>query len=197
MLSPYNSNGRRYPYGPRVINRNSLVNTDITGSLIGIEEPEKIITTSSRRPVYTDGLINNKQNTEQITTSSLSEIKEPEKLFISPTKTAENIPKIINKHVLDTELNENILKFSSKEIRKSITSFNSDLNQLYISASYIDDSIEPVSKDYFEVYYNGMRAPDKFNVEQSGSVVVITFTDVYLNYENLQLSEIFVIGKFR
>lgn len=151
-------NTRPYPYGPKVVNKNSFINYDITGSLVGIEEPSKTITTF--------------------------------------TKKNYNKTKITNNRVLNIESNKNVLRYSAKEIQKQITSFNSELNEIYINNSYIDDSVEITSKDYFEVYYNGMRAPDKFTVFQSGSTVVLKFTEDYIRYETLQMSEIFVIGKF-
>lgn len=197
MLKPYNSNTRKYPYGPKVINPSSIVNTDITGSLLGITEPEKFSISVSKKSPYSKVVINDKHDNLIYNTSSLSELTEPEKRKNSTIYKNSSGEKVINLHKMSTTHKNDILKYSSKQIEKSVTGFSSELNQLYISNSYIDDSIQQTTKDDFEVYYNGMRTPDIFNVEQSGSVVVITLNDVYLNYETLRNSELFVIGKFK
>lgn len=141
-------------------------------------------------------IVNTKTNIESDLTGSLQFITEPKKLINSNTRSISNTKSIINTDKIISDFREDILKYSSRNIEKTITSFDSQKNQLFISGTTIDYGTEAVSDKDFEIYYNGVRLPDIFMVKQINNDIVITLKEEYIQYDGLQLSEIKVIGKF-
>lgn len=141
-------------------------------------------------------IVNIKTNIESDLTGSLQSITEPKKLINSNTRSVSNTKSIINTDKIISDFREDILKYSSRNIEKTITSFDSQKNQLFISGTTIDYGTEAVSDKDFEIYYNGVRLPDIFMVKQINNDIVITLKEEYIQYDGLQLSEIKVIGKF-
>jgi hypothetical protein len=179
-----------------VVNTKNLEPTDITGSLLQIEIPsEKIFQSGVRKTIKST--IVNAINLQTIDiTGSLQNIIEPVKPVNSNTRSQISTPTITNTDKIVLDFREDIFKYSARNIEKTITSFDAQTNQLFISGTIIDYGTEAVSDKDFEIYYNGVRLPDIFMVKQINNDIVITLTEEYIQYDDLRLSEIKVIGKF-
>lgn len=179
-----------------VVNTKNLEPTDITGSLLQIEIPsEKIFQSGVRKTIKST--IVNAINLQTIDiTGSLQNIIEPVKPVNSNTRSQISTPTITNTDKIVLDFREDIFKYSARNIEKTITSFDAQTNQLFISGTIIDYGTESVSDKDFEIYYNGVRLPDIFMVKQINNDIVITLTEEYIQYDDLRLSEIKVIGKF-
>lgn len=196
MLKPFNSLIRKNPFGSKTINKNSLQNSDLTGSLLRIEEPNQIsIIESRQKPTFSS--VVNKTDIQTDLTGSLLRIEEPTKKPIVEYRTNTIGSKTNNskKKILDARTS--ILQYSARQIEKQITSFDSVLNKLYIDNTILDYGTEVVTSDNFELFYNGATVPFIYNVQQVGNTIEITFSDDYIHYESLTLPQIFVVGKFK
>lgn len=179
-----------------VVNTKNLEPTDITGSLLQINIPSEKVFQSGVRKITKSIIVNtvNLQTTD--ITGSLQNINEPIKPANSNTRSSTSTPTIINTEKIILDFREDIFKYSARNIEKTITSFDAQTNQLFISGTTIDYGTETVLDKDFEIYYNGVRLPDIFMVKQINNDIVITLTEEYIQYDGLQLSEIKVIGKF-
>lgn len=197
MLNPFNSYTRKNPFGPKTINKNSIENTDITGSLQNIVEPSKYTKSQYRNKSVQISPVNKNSVENTDITGSLQGITEPAKYNRSQYRTKEPVVRTFNDKTRSLNFNSQIIKFSAKQIEKQITSFDAEQNKLYISASVLDYDTEQITDENFELFYNGASVPFIYKVEQVGDDVVITFLEPYIIYESLQNSQIFVSGKFK
>lgn len=198
MLNPFRGiNTRRNPFGVKVINRHELKTNDITGSLMGLKEPDRYYTSPNIRKAIQSGPINKNDIETDNITGSFENLEEPAKYIVAQNRPDTVGTKIVNEKQNTLDYNKQIIEYSSREIQKQITGFDASTNQLFISASIIDYGTEEVSSENFEILYNGATAPFIYKVEQVGPDVIITFSEEYVNYETLTNSQIFVLGKFK
>lgn len=197
MLKPFNSYTRKNPYGIKTINRNSLPNSDITGSLEGIEEPEKYKRAQYRnRPTLTQPINTNSLPNSDVT-GSLQDISEPTKYTKSQYRINTIGAKTINEKTRSLTHKKQVIQFSAKQIEKQITSFDSVENKLFIANTELDYDSEQITNENFELFYNGASVPFIYNIEQVGNDVVITLSEEYIDYDGLSISQVFVSGKFK
>lgn len=197
MLKPFNSYARKNPFGTSTINRNSLPNTDITGSLQGIEEPTKYTRSQYRNKSLQSKVTNLNSLPISDITGSLQNIEQPTKYTKSQYRNNTIGVKTINEKTKSLSYKKQIIEFSAKQIEKQITSFDAGQNKLYISASSLDYDGEQITNENFELFYNGASVPFLYSVEQINNDVVVTFSENYIDYGSLQNSQVFVIGKFK
>lgn len=195
MLNRFQSYNRRRQTSS-IVNTKNLQPTDITGSLLEIEIPSEKIFQSGTRKIVKSSVINSSQFETIDITGSLQGINEPQKITISNSRQSPSVPTFINTDKIILDFREDIFKYSARNIEKTITSFDANTNQLFISGTIIDYGTETVLDKDFEIYYNGVRIPDIFMVEQINNGIVITLNEEHIQYDGLQLSEIKVIGKF-
>lgn len=197
MLNPFNSYTRKNPYGPKTINRNGIENADITGSLQNITEPTKYTKSQYRnKSVQINPInLNSIENTD--VTGSLQNITEPERYTKSQYRVKDSTIKTFNEKNRSLNFKNQIINFSAKQIEKQITSFDVGQNKLYISESVLDYDTEQITNENFELFYNGASVPFIYSVQQLNNDVVITFNENYIDYDNLQNSQVFVVGKFK
>lgn len=197
MLNPFNSYTRKSPYGPKTINRNGIENADITGSLQNITEPTKYVKSQYRNKSIQINPINLNSIENTDVTGSLQNITEPERYIKSQYRVKDSTIKTFNEKNRSLNFKSQIINFSAKQIEKQITSFDAGQNKLYISASVIDYDTEQITNENFELFYNGASVPFIYSVQQLNNDVVITFNENYIDYDNLQNSQVFVVGKFK
>jgi hypothetical protein len=195
MLNRFNPYSRQRKIST-LVNTKSQENSDLTGSLLNIEIPSETTFVSNTRKSFKSSLVNKTNLTETDITGSLIEITEPTKMVNSNLRESPKTPSIVNSDKIVNDFRESILKYSARSIEKQITGFNSNANQLFISGTIIDYGTEAVSDKDFQIYYNGVRLPDIFMVEQINNDIIITLNEEHIEYETLSLSEIKVIGKF-
>lgn len=195
MLNRFNSYSRKRRVSTLVNTKNQEV-TDLTGSLLSIDIPSEITFTSGTKRSIKSTLVNKINLTTTDITGSLSQITEPIKLTNSNIREMPKTTTVINSDKIVSDFREGILRYSARSIEKQITGFDANTNQLFISGTIIDYGTEAVSDKDFEIYYNGVRIPDIFMVEQINNDIIITLNEEHIEYETLSLSEIKVIGKF-
>ena len=62
---------------------------------------------------------------------------------------------------------------------------------------HTDYGTEGASPNNFEVLVYGLHVPGNYKVEDTNESVVVTFFDNYIDYDNVTLDDIYVIGKLR
>lgn len=195
MLNRFQSYYRKNK-ASKLVNTKNLQPTDITGSLLEIEIPSEKVFQSNTKRSQKSTTINRTELQILDVTGSLQNIIEPDKNINSYVRNTPFENTKVNSEKITSDFRQDILKYSARSIEKTITSFDANTNQLFISETTIDYGTETVSDKDFEIYYNGVRIPDIFMVEQINNGIVITLNEEHIQYDGLQLSEIKVIGKF-
>lgn len=132
-------------------------------------------------------------------TGSLLNIEIPTSAsYQSYTRSNPNPIKLVsNKNKISDFYNE-ILQFSGRSIKKSVDEFsNSGYGSLIIHSASLDYGTEGASSNNFEVMVYGLHIPGDYRVYEENSNVVITLNDSYIDFDNVTIDDIYVIGKFK
>jgi hypothetical protein len=118
--------------------------------------------------------------------------------YESNVKSNPNPTKIINNTNTIYEFHNEILQFSARTAKKAIDSYSADgFGKLIINNVKLDYGTEGVSPDNFEVLVGGLHLPGDYSVSESGSSVVVSLNDLYIDFSgDVDVSNIYVIGKF-
>lgn len=109
----------------------------------------------------------------------------------NPIKLVSNKNKICDFH------NE-ILQFSGRSIKKSIDEFsNSGYGSLVIHSSSLDYGTEGASPNNFEILVYGLHIPGDYRIYEQNGNVVVSLNDSYIDFDNVTINDIYVIGKFK
>jgi hypothetical protein len=169
MLKQFNSNNRKVTRAvPKNIKGNTLDNDAYIAYLQSIADAE-----------YAE------HNTEiQKTTSRVRSNPNPTKL-------------INNKSTISNFYKE-ILEYSARYVKRSVDSFSNDgFGTLTILNTQLDYGTEGASADNFELLVYGLNIPGDYSVKEVGNNVVITLNDEYIDFDNVTLNDIYVIGKLK
>jgi hypothetical protein len=169
MLKQFNSNNRKVTRAvPKNIKGNTLDNDTYIAYLQSIADAE-----------YAE------HNTEiQKTTSRVRSNPNPTKL-------------INNKSTISNFYKE-ILEYSARYVKRSVDSFSNDgFGTLTILNTQLDYGTEGASADNFELLVYGLNIPGDYSVKEVGNNVVITLNDEYIDFDNVTLNDIYVIGKLK
>lgn len=158
MLKQFNSNSRKLNRIISKINPNSLVSTDLTGSLANIEIPN---------------------NTK----------------FQSKTRSNPNPIKLVNNKTTISEFHREILQHSARYISRRVDAFDNIKNTLTLYNVKTDYGTEGASPNNFEVMVYGLHIPGDYIIKDVGNDVVITLGDEYIDFDNIIIGDIYVIGK--
>ena len=141
-----------------------------------------------------------KINTNNLTnadlTGSLLNIEIPTNTkFESTTKSNPNPIKLVNNKNKILEFYNEILQFSARKVSRKIDEFDNIKNTLTILNTYLDYGTEGASPDNFEILVYGLHIPGDFTIKEIGNNVVITLNDEYIDFDNVTIDDIYVIGK--
>ena len=118
--------------------------------------------------------------------------------FNSNTKSNPNPIKVVNNKTTISDFYQEILENSARYVKRSVDSFNNDgFGTLTILNAQLDYGTEGVSADNFELLVYGLNIPGDYSVKEVGSDVVITLNDEYIDFDNVTLNDIYVIGKLK
>jgi hypothetical protein len=138
--------------------------------------------------------INNLTNSDL--TGSLQNIQIPNnKKFESKTKSNPNPIKLVNNKTKISEFYQEILENSARYNQRTIDEFNNVTNTLTILNVSLDYGTEGASPNNFEVLVFGLHIPGNYKIEEVGNNVVITLGEVYIDYDNVTINDIYVMGK--
>lgn len=115
--------------------------------------------------------------------------------YQSSTKSNPNVIKLVNNKNKISNFYDEILQFSARQIKRSVDTFDNEKNTLTIYNVHTDYGTEGASPNNFEVLVFGLHIPGNYKVEDIGNNVVVTLFDDYIDYDNVTINDIYVIGK--
>jgi hypothetical protein len=129
-------------------------------------------------------------------TGSLQNIELPTtNKFNSNTRSNPNPIKVVNNKTTISNFYQEILEHSARYVSRQIDEFNNLENTLTIYNVALDYGTEGASSDNFEVLVYGLHIPGDYTVTQIGNNVVVKLNDEYIDFDNVTINDIYVIGK--
>ena len=140
--------------------------------------------------------INNLTNSDL--TGSLQNIEIPTNTkFQSKTRSNPNPIKLVNNKTKISDFYQEILENSARYNQRIIDAFDNNTNTLTIYNVTLDYGTEGASPNNFEVLVFGLHIPGNYKIEEVGNNVVITLNDEYIDYDNVTVNDIYVMGKLK
>lgn len=131
-------------------------------------------------------------------TGSLEHIKLPTtNKFNSNTHSQSNTTTITNNKNTINNFYTEILQNSARYVSRTIDSFDNQKNTLTIENVNLDYGTDGITPDNFEVIVFGLHIPGDYKIEQVNNNIVITLHDRYIDFDNVTINDIYVIGKFK
>ena len=116
--------------------------------------------------------------------------------FNSNTKSNPNPTKLVNNKTTISNFHQEILQHSARYISRKIDTFdNTGFGTLTIYNVCTDYGTEGASPDNFEVLVYGLHIPGDYTITEVGNDVVVTLNDEYIDFDNVTIDDIYVIGK--
>ena len=129
-------------------------------------------------------------------TGSLLNIEIPTNTkFQSKTRSNPNPIKLVNNKTKISDFYQEILENSARYNQRVIDEFDNNTNTLTIYNVYLDYGTEGASPNNFEVLVFGLHIPGNYKIEEVGNDVVITLNEYYIDYDNVTVNDIYVMGK--
>lgn len=140
--------------------------------------------------------INNLTNNDL--TGSLQNIEIPTNTkFQSKTRSNPNPIKLVNNKTKISDFYQEILENSARYNQRVIDEFDNNTNTLTIYNVTLDYGTEGASPNNFEVLVFGLHIPGNYKIEEVGNNVVITLNEEYIDYDNVTVNDIYVMGKLK
>jgi hypothetical protein len=211
MLKQFNSNARKLNRIIPKINPNNLVSADLnnllddykiqinlSASLDGrgtILNPLSEIETGSAGQDGYSNLPNEISASIEYTYTPSFDVRIPTK-FGGRTKSNPNPIKLINNKSNIKDFYSELLDYSARKAERYIDGFDNLANTLTINNVVLDYGTEGASPNNFEILAYGLHIPGNFTIKEVGNNVVITLNDRYIDFDNVTINDIYVIGKF-
>lgn len=131
-------------------------------------------------------------------TGSLENIELPTtNKFNSNTRSNPNSIKVVNNKTTISSFHQEILQHSARYISRKIDEFNNTENTLTIYNSFLDYGTEGANSDNFEILVFGLHIPGDYTITEVGNNVVVKLNDRYIDFDNVTINDIYIIGKFK
>ena len=131
-------------------------------------------------------------------TGSLQNIEPPTtNKFNSKSRSNPNPIKLVNNKTKISDFYQEILENSARYNQRIIDEFDNVANTLTIYNVTLDYGTEGASPNNFEVLVFGLHIPGNYKIEEVGNNVVITLNDEYIDYDNVTVNDIYVMGKLK
>jgi hypothetical protein len=138
----------------------------------------------------------NNLNDDSYLTGSLLNIELPTtRSFDSHTRSNPNPIKVVNNKTIISDFYQEILENSARYNQRMVDSFDNNLNTLTIYNVTLDYGTEGASPDNFEILVYGLHIPGNYTIKEVGNDVVITLNEYYIDYDNVTVNDIYVMGK--
>ena len=129
-------------------------------------------------------------------TGSLLNIEIPtDTKFQSKTRSNPNPIKLVNNKTKISDFYQEILENSARYVQRNVDVFDNNTNTLTIYNVTLDYGTEGASPNNFEVLVFGLHIPGNYTVKEAGNNVVITLNEQYIDYDNVTINDIYVMGK--
>ncbi len=140
--------------------------------------------------------INNLTNNDL--TGSLQNIEIPTNTkFQSKTRSNPNPIKLVNNKTKISDFYQEILEHSARYVQRNVDVFDNNTNTLTIYNVSLDYGTEGASPNNFEVLVFGLHIPGNYTIKEIGNNVVITLNEQYIDYDNVTINDIYVMGKLK
>ena len=213
MLNRFNSNTRKLNRIIKQINLNNLsgsgyldniiddykIQANLSASLDGrgtILNPLSEIETGSAGQDGYSNLPNELSASIEYTYTPSFDVRIPTK-FSGRTRSNSNPIKLVNNKTKISNFYQEILEHSARYISRRIDAFDNIENTLTIYDVSLDYGTEGASSDNFEVLVFGLHIPGDYTIKEVGNNVVITLNDEYIDFDNVTIDDIYVIGKLK
>ncbi len=140
--------------------------------------------------------INNLTNND-LTGSLLNIVIPTNTKFQSKTKSNPNPTKLVNNKTTISDFHQEILENSARYNQRIVDEFDNVANTLTIYNVTLDYGTEGASPNNFEVLVFGLHIPGNYKIEEVGNNVVITLNEEYIDYDNVTINDIYVMGKLK
>jgi hypothetical protein len=131
-------------------------------------------------------------------TGSLQNIQLPTtNKFNSNTKSNPYPTKTVNNKTTISDFHLEILQHSGMWIKVKVDEFDNIANTLTIHNIHTDYGTEGASPDNFEVMVFGLHIPGDYTVKDTPIGVFVTLNDRYIDFDNVTVDDIYVIGKLK
>ena len=129
-------------------------------------------------------------------TGSLQNIQIPTtNKFNSNTRSNPNPTKVVNNKTTISNFYQEILQHGARMVERQIDTFDNIENTLTIYNVSLDYGTEGANSDNFEVLVYGLHIPGDYTIKEVGNNVVIKLNDEYIDFDNVTINDIYVIGK--
>ena len=140
--------------------------------------------------------INNLTNND-LTGSLLNIVIPTNTKFQSKTKSNPNPTKLVNNKTTISDFHQEILENSARYNQRIVDEFDNVANTLTIYNVTLDYGTEGASPNNFEVLVFGLHIPGNYTIKEVGNNVVITLNEEYIDYDNVTINDIYVMGKLK
>ena len=131
-------------------------------------------------------------------TGSLLNIEIPTNTkFESKTRSNANPIKVVNNKTTISDFHQEILEHSARYVQRNVDAFDNNTNTLTIYNVSLDYGTEGASPNNFEVLVYGLHIPGNYTIKEVGNNVVITLNEQYIDYDNVTINDIYVMGKLK
>jgi hypothetical protein len=140
--------------------------------------------------------INNLTNND-LTGSLLNIVIPTNTKFESKTRSNPNPIKVVNNKTTILNFHKEILEHSARYVQRTIDEFDNVANTLTIHNVSLDYGTNGASPNNFEVLVFGLHIPGDYTIKEVGNNVVITLSGYYIDYDNVTINDIYVMGKLK
>ena len=131
-------------------------------------------------------------------TGSLLNIELPSSAsYQSYTRSNPNPIKVVNNKTTISDFHQEILEHSARYVQRNVDAFDNNTNTLTIYNVTLDYGTEGASPNNFEVLVFGLHIPGNYTIKEVGNNVVITLNEQYIDYDNVTINDIYVMGKLK
>ena len=131
-------------------------------------------------------------------TGSLQNIEIPNNTkFESKTRSNSNPIKLINNKSKIDDFHSELLDYSTRKAERYVDGFDNIANTLTINNEVLDYGTEGASPNNFEILVYGLHIPGNFTIKEVGNNVVITLNEQYIDFDNVTINDIYVMGKLK
>lgn len=201
MLRQFNPGTKRQTRIIPKVNTNNLNNIDLLESLTNIMSssmPTANVFSSNTRSNPTLISVTNTPVSSDVTGSLYNIISSSmpvSNVFQSNTRSNLNPTKIVNNTNTINDFHTEILQYGARYVGRMVDTFDNELNTLTIYNVSLDYGTAGVSPENFEVLTHGLNIPSDYTIKEVGNNVVITLGSEYIDFENIDINDIYVIGK--
>jgi len=202
MLNRFNSNTRKLNRVIQQINLNNLSGSGYLDNLLEDYQTQTALSSSfDGRDINGNPLSSSQAMLELSASIAYSytaslDVRIPTK-FGGRTRSNPNPIKLVNNKTTISDFHQEILEHSARYVQRNVDAFDNNTNTLTIHSASLDYGTEGASPNNFEVLVFGLHIPGNYTIKEVGNNVVITLNEEYIDYDNVTINDIYVMGKLK